>query len=133
MKDLKYIERFTESIIQSKIEYLKDLYFDFFDEYNQFEFRIVNGCVRHSYTSLLPLENGNSPIDTYGCRENPEKYIFLYIYKIDKLEFDKTDINILSNFDHYLINAQFRFRSMSSGDIFRLYKFDKYNKNQKYF
>ena len=124
---MKYIQSFNESIVEDKILYLKDLCDGFFDDYDQFEFKIINGRRIHSWRSM---------IDGFDIRshKDPEKYIFLFIRRVDGQDLSESDNLILNKFDDYLRSINFHHRGWSGSYFARLYNFDKHSKmTQNYF
>jgi hypothetical protein len=124
---MKYLQFFNESIVEDKILYLKDLCDEFFDEHDDFEFKIINGRRNHSWRSMDDVFDIKSHND-------PEKYIFLFISRIDGMDLSNSDNVILSEFDEYLRSVNFHNRGCSGYYFGKLYRFDKHSKmTQNYF
>lgn len=145
---MKHLQTFNESIIEDKIRYLKDICTDFFDDYDGFEFEIINGLRYHSNRRYLPVGGWDRrPLTSsdifgniYSTVKYPDNYIFLYIRNSNvKKELNSSDkINYLNDvfdkFDKHLISINFRSSGYSGYiDGSRLYRFEKHSKRtQKY-
>lgn len=136
---MKYIQSFNESIVGDKILYLRDLCNNFFDDYDDFEFKIVNGERVHSHQSIITdYFVGNRQVKLLH-HNYPEKYIFLFVRKVDNLTLgdpeaiEAIDYLVLNQFEDYLEKIGFLSRGYTTYYGGRLYRFDKHSKmTQKY-
>lgn len=112
---MKHLQSFNESIVDDKIEYLRDLCQYFFDDFDQFDFRIIKGMTKHLWSSLIHRDDfGGRHLISGG--KNSENYIFLYVANnmdsdSNPVELSEKDNSILDDFENYLIRMKFPYRS----------------------
>jgi hypothetical protein len=129
---MRHIQSFNESIVDDKIEYLRDLCQYFFDDFDQFDFRIIKGMTKHLWSSLIHRDDfGGRHLISGG--KNSENYIFLYVANnmdsdLNPVKLSEKDNSILDDFENYLIRMKFPYRSVTGGYYYRIYKFDKRSK-----
>ena len=136
---MKHLQSFNESIVEDKMQYLRDICNDFFDDYEGFEFEVINGRRDHQY---------NSMIDEFDIRysNDTHKYIFLCLkFKSSGLirwSYEEMGENlsqpILNKFNKYLKSVGFLYNGVTAylrdGLNIRLYRFEKHSKRtEKYF
>ena len=130
---MKHLQTFNESIVEDKMQYLRDICNDFFDDYDGYKFYIINGKKEHSYEYATLFLNDES-IPRVGSIKFPSdsnKYFFLYVRKIDNSVIKYSDS--LLDLEKYLINVGFIYDFSYVGNYGFLLAFGKYSKGtQKY-